>query len=230
MQEKRDFRKSLSQNLRDGLFNYLTKKELNLVNNNSNEIVYKKDELIFKQGTRPSYIAFIKKGLIKISLEDNNQELVITIEKKGKIIGLQALAPAVIYPYSGYACEEVKATLFDIEVINSIILTNPKFSAGIIKLINDDTIFCYDRLACLSLKQIHGKVAHLMLFLSLYVYKRKVFTTPFSKKDMALITNMSQESFSRVLADFISDKIIGFDGNQVSIFDFRKLRHIDLVG
>jgi CRP-like cAMP-binding protein len=230
MPAKHDFKKGLTPAIKRRLFNELSVDELMLINNNTIEAVYKKGEMIFKQGTKPSYIIYIKKGLVKISIEEYNQELVLAIENKGKMLGLQALFPSDIYPYSGYTCEEVKACLFDINTIKSIILTNPKFSAGIMKHIIEDAIFGYDRMACLSLKQIHGKVAHLMLFLSLYIYKKKVFTTPFSKKEMALITNMSQESFSRVLRDFVSDKIIEFEGNQVSILNYKKIRHLNDVG
>jgi CRP/FNR family transcriptional regulator len=230
MQQKHDFRKGLTPAIREGLFNKLSGKELALINNNSIETVYKKGEMIFKQGTKASHIAFIKKGLVKISYEENSRELVLAIENRGKILGLQALLKPGIYPYSGYACEDVSVSLFDISSFNSIILANPKFSAGIMKLIIEDSIFGYDRIACLTLKQIHGKVAHLLLFLSLYVYKKKVFITPFSKKDLALITNMSQESFSRVLSDFIADKIIEFEGNKISILDFEKIRHLNIVG
>ena len=85
-------------------------------------------------------------------------------------------------------------------------------------------------MACLTLKQLHGRFADLLLCLSLRIYKRKEFTIPLTKKDMASITNMSPESMSRVLKDFKKDKIIDLKGNKVSILNFEKIRHLSVVG
>jgi CRP-like cAMP-binding protein len=216
--------------VKPGPFNELTEDELNLINKNTIETIFTKGETILKQGTKPSHIAYIKKGLVRMSFDDNGQELVLSLECKGKLIGLQALFPSDVYPYSGFACEEVKACLFDINTVKSLILTNPKFGAALMKLMNEYAIFIYNRMACLSLNQIQGRFSHLLLYLSLSVYQKKVFSTPLSKKDMALITNMSQESLSRVIRDFISEKFIKFEGNKISILNYEKIRHLSVVG
>jgi CRP-like cAMP-binding protein len=201
-----------------------------LLDKNTFVTIFKKGERIFKQGINPSHIAFIKEGLVKMSFEENGQELVLSLESSGKMIGLQALFPTDVYPYSAYACEEVEACLFDINTFKLLILNNPEFGSALMNVMNEDAIFMYNRMACLSLRQMHGKFAHFMLFLSLSVYKKAIFTTPLSKKDMALMTNMSQESFSRVAKDFISDNIIKFDGKVISILDFEKIKHFSIVG
>lgn len=85
-------------------------------------------------------------------------------------------------------------------------------------------------MACLTLKQLHGRFADLLLCLSLRIYKKKVFNVPLSKKDMAAIMNMSQESISRVIKDFTVEKIMNMEGNQISILNFEKIRHLSLVG
>jgi CRP/FNR family transcriptional regulator len=212
------------------LFKGLNDNELNLIQKNTVEAIYKKGESVFKQGTKPYGIVFIKKGLVKISFFDNDQELVLSLESRGKIIGLQALFPSDVYPYSAFACEEVKACLFDIQTVKSIIPANPGFSSALMNLMNEYAIFIYKRMACLSLHQIHGRFAHLLLHLSLSVYKKKVFTTPLSKKDMALVTNMSQESLSRVIHDFISDNLIAFEDNRISILNYQKIKHLSIAG
>jgi CRP-like cAMP-binding protein len=213
-----------------GPFNELNDEELILINKNTIEAVFAKGETIVKQGTKPSHIAYIKKGLVKISFDDNGQELVLSLESKGKIIGLQALFPSDVFPYSGYACEEVKACLLDVNTVKSLILQNPRFGTALMKLMNEYAILVYNRMACLALNQIQGRFSHLLLFLSLSVYKKKVFTTPLTKKDMALVTNMSQESLSRVIREFMADKLITFEGNKISILDFEKIRHLSIVG
>ncbi len=95
---------------------------------------------------------------------------------------------------------------------------------------NDETLFAYERMASLSLKQLQGRFADILLCLSLRIYKKKSFKIPLSKKDLAGITRMSQESLSRVIKDFTKDNIIEFKGNHISILDFEKVRHLSRVG
>jgi CRP-like cAMP-binding protein len=211
-------------------FNELSNDELIQVNKNRIEITYKKGESIFKQNTMATHLAYIRKGLVKVSTEHGNQELVLSVETNGKFIGIQALYAQNMYPFSVVACEEVSVCLIDIQTISALVSTNAKFSATLLKLLNEDLLFSYSRMACLSLKQLHGRFADLLLCLSLRIYKRKKFSIPLSKKELSLIANMSQESLSRVIRDFITEKIIDFEGNEITILDFEKIRHLSLVG
>ena len=47
---------------------------------------------------------------------------------------------------------------------------------------------------------------------------------------MAALTNMSQESLSRVIKDFISDKLVDIKGNEITILNYEKVRHLSMVG
>lgn len=215
---------------KSGPFHNLTGLELFLMNRNVVQAVFKKGELIFKQGTESSHIAYIRKGLVKICLNENDQEMLLSVEKRGNWIGLQALNPTTHYPYSASACEDVELCLFNTGSINAFIQNNASFGSALMKLLNESAVLNYKRMASLCLKQVHGKFADLMLFLSLSIYKKTAFTTSLSKKDMASLTNMSPESFSRVLKDFIKDKIISYEGDQVKILDYDKMRKISFSG
>jgi len=200
------------------------------MNRNRVEVSFKKGETIFKQGSMAAHMAYIKNGMVKISQEHGSQELVISLAGRGQLIGVQFLFSSNLIPYSVIAMDDVSICLLEISAINQTLEENPKFASSMLKVVNDETIFLYGRMACLSLKQLHGRFADLLLCLSLRIYKRKIFSTPLSKKDMALVTNMSQESFSRVIKDFVSDKIIEFKGSQITILNYEKVRHLSLVG
>lgn len=211
-------------------FKMLTAEELIQINKNRVEITFKKGEAIFKQGALTGHIAFIKSGLVKVYREHGDTELILSLESKGKMIGLQAIFSQGIYPYSVSAYDDVSACLIDINSVRELIGKNARFGEQILTIINEDSLFSYNRMACLTLKQLHGRFADLLLCLSLRIYKRKEFKIPISKKDMASITNMSQESLSRVLKDFTGDRIIDMKGNKISILNFDKIRHLSVVG
>ena len=120
--------------------------------------------------------------------------------------------------------------LLDINSVRELIDQNPRFGASILKMINEVTVRYYKRMACLTLKQLHGRFADLLLCLSLRIYKRNKFTVPLSRKDMAEIMNMSQESLSRVIKDYKTDKILEIGGSKFNILDFDKIQKLSMVG
>lgn len=224
------FKKCIDCECKSLPFMKLNVDELIHINKNRVDVSFKKGEAIFKQGVLAGHIAYIKSGLVKVYREHGDMELILSLESKGKMIGLQAIFSQSIYPYSVSAYDDVTACLLDINSVRDLIGKNAKFGEQILNILNEESMFSYNRMACLALKQLHGRFVDLLLCLSLRIYKRKEFKVPLSKKDMALITNMSQESMSRVLKDFTKDKIIDFKGNKISILNFEKIRHLSVVG
>jgi len=168
-------------------FKKLSVDELIQINKNRVDVSFKKGETIFKQGALAGHIAFIKSGLVKVYIEHSGNEMILSLESKGKMIGLQAIFSQSIYPYSVSAYDDVNACLLDINSVRDLIGNNARFGEQILNIINDESLFSYNRMACLTLKQLHGRFADLLLCLSLRIYKRKEFKVPLSKKDMASI-------------------------------------------
>ena len=211
-------------------FQFLEPDELAYINRNRVDIDFKKGESLCKQGTFASHIIFIRKGLIKIYSEEGNIDLVLSIESKGYFLGLQAIFKPHKIPYSSVACEDTTVCLMDINAFGELIQKNAKFAAGMLKRINDDTLRGYERMATLGLKQLHGRLADLLLCLSVRIYKNRKFLTSLSRKDMAGITVMSNESLSRVLKDFKDDNILKVSGNQFEILNIESLRRLSKLG
>lgn len=224
------YKKCLGCSCMSAPFKELTNEELIQINRNRVEVNFKRGENIIKQGALAGHIVYIKSGLVKVYREHANDELILSVENRGKLLGLQALYSKNIYPYSVKAYTDTSVCLHDIKSIDNFIHENAKFSASILHHLNDESLFSYNRMACLTLKQLHGRFADLLLCFSLRLFKRKKFTMPISKKDMAAITNMSQESLSRVIKEFVSENIIELKGKEITIIDFERVRHLSQVG
>lgn len=200
--------------------------ELIQINKNRVEVSFKRGEIIIKQGALANQLVYVKSGLVKVYREQGNEEMVLALETKGKMLGLHAIHSKNIFPYSVMAYEDVSVCLLELSAVKLLLNSNVKFASKMFNLLNEDSLFIYDRLACLTMKQVHGRFADLLLCLSLRIYKRKSFVVPLTKKDMAQIMNMSQESFSRVIKEFTDDNIIDFSGNQIVIKNFEKIRSL----
>jgi CRP-like cAMP-binding protein len=211
-------------------FKQLSSGELIQINKNRVEVNFKKGETIIKQGALAGHIAYVKNGMVKVCRDHGNEELVLALETKGKLLGLHALFNQSVYNYSVYACEDISVCLHDINSFSSFVQSNSNFGTEILKHLNEEILFSHERMESLSLKQLQGRFADILLCLSLRIYKKKTFKIPLTKKDLAGITLMSQESLSRVIKDFTRDKIIEFKGNEISILDYDAVRHLSVVG
>ena len=114
-------------------FKELTQEQLIEINRNRVEVTFKKGETIFKQGVLAGHLAYLKSGLVKLYRENGKDELILSIEGRGKLLGLQSLFGKNIYPYSVQAYTETSVCLHDLKTIRSFLDENPKFSTQLLK-------------------------------------------------------------------------------------------------
>ncbi len=72
-------------------FDLLTEDEQKLVDDNMVEVFYKKGEIICKQGSFASKIIFLSEGLVKVYLEGQPKNLILTITPKNNLVGLPSI-------------------------------------------------------------------------------------------------------------------------------------------
>ena len=78
----------------------------------------------------------------------------------------------------------------------------------------------------ISQKQMHGRMADAMIYLSDDIYKNHTIGEEISRQDIAEYTCMSKDSAIRVLKEFERDRIVGLHGRQIQVLDSGKLREI----
>jgi CRP/FNR family transcriptional regulator len=216
---------------KNSCFDELTKDELDLIEENKISLNYKKGEIISKQGSFASHIIYLKKGLAKVYIEGKSKNLVLKITSPGNLIGLPCLFDGnntFLYSASTYVDSEVE--LIDIQLFKKIILQNPKFAFRIINTLNENTVQTYGRFFCLTNKQMHGRLADILLCLSQRIYKCDAFNLPLTRSDLAELTGMSPESVIRVMKDFKEDELIKITGKDIELLNIEMLMKISEVG
>ncbi len=91
MLQGRAIKKCIDCKCKSHPFTKLSADELIKINKNRVEINFKKGETIVKHGALAGHLVYIKKGLVKVFREHGNNELVLSLESKGKMLGLQAI-------------------------------------------------------------------------------------------------------------------------------------------
>jgi len=213
------------------LFNELTKEEQKIIDANKVTITYKKGEMICKQGSFASNIIHIKEGLAKVYLEGEANNLILKIAPKNSLIGMPSIYEGnntFVYSVSTYT--ESVVDLIDMNVFQHLLQTNPKFGFRALNIMNENIIQIYGRFFCLSNKQLHGRIADILMCLKDRVYKKDVFEFCFSRSELAELTNMSTESVIRVMKNFKDDGLIQQENRTLQILNPDMLNKISSLG
>lgn len=212
-------------------FDLLTVAERELIESTSLTVNYKKGETICKQRAFASHIMYIEKGLVKVYLEGPPKDLILTITPKNNLIGIQSIFEGnnkFLYSVSTYTDTSVR--MIDIQVFKQMLRQNPLFAYRIINILNESISQGYGRFFSLTQKQLHGRLADILLCLSRKIFKSESFDLPLSRSDLSDLTSMSTESVIRIMKDFKDDGIIETNNKSIVLLDIPRLERISEKG
>ena len=212
-------------------YELLTVDEKLLIDNHSVSISYKKGETVCKRGAFASHIFFLEEGLVKIFIEEKSKNLIIALSTKNNLLGLTSILDGNDkLPYSITTYTDSRIRIIDIQVFRQILKQNSAFSYHIINLLNESTAQIYGRFFSLTQKQLHGRLADILLCLSNRIFKNRSFNLPLSRADLADLTGMSTESVIRMIKEFKDDGLIDMNCKQVELLDIGRLERISEFG
>ncbi|MBA7700537.1 Transcriptional activator protein Anr [subsurface metagenome] len=212
-------------------FNYLSKEELEFFNTNKITIRYKKGETIIKQGTVFNQVISFNAGLAKLNIEvDSRRNLLIGLIRPSEILAGPGMFSDNKYTFSVTALIDSIICLIDVDTFKKILRSNEKFAESFLNSFSQRYIDTCNRFVSITQKQMHGRVADALIFLSESVYNSDNFELYFSRQELADFTGMSKESICRVLKEFNNEHIVHSKGRMISIQDKQVLRRINEAG
>ena len=216
---------------RSKCFKKLIPSELEFINQKSTQIQYRKGENICKQGAFASYVLYIADGLVINYLEcQGNKNINVTISKTSEFIGLSAIFGDNIYNYSALALRDSSICLIEKESLKKLLLNNGIFASEIIKWYCDKEIQLFSKIKSLGHKQMHGRLADVLLYLSNDELKQDSIFSYLSRKDIADFACISTESIVRLLAELKNENIIEMKGKKIKILQMDLLKEISRRG
>ena len=216
---------------RNLLFGELDDKEYEIINNARTEYVFKRGEVIKKEGERINSFLYMRKGLVKLYKTDRRgKDQILSINKPGDFINLLNIFSNAAYKYSIAALEETLVCDVKLDAFIDVVKNNSDFALSVlnrISKISDETI---ERRFALAQKQIKGRVANILLFLAEDVYRKNKFRLPVTRREVGELVSMTTENIIRTFSEFRKDGIIDLDGKVITILDFKRLKNIDKTG
>jgi CRP/FNR family transcriptional regulator len=197
----------------------------------SSQVKYFKGEIICKQGAYSPQIIFLQRGIAKLYLEHQGRNLILRLLSAGDFVGMPLVdASKSFFPYSVAALEDCLVLAINAENFNHILSMDNEFAKKIIDIQNQFTKVYFERFISLTQKQLHGRIADVVLHLSNDVHRSTTFQLLLTRKDLGEFAGMSTESAIRILREFHNDRIIDIEGKGIEILSADVLKKLSNLG
>ncbi|MDR0941228.1 MAG: Crp/Fnr family transcriptional regulator [Bacteroidales bacterium] len=211
-------------------FETLTPEEKELLCQKSTVLQYKKGEAICKQGAFANHIMLITEGLVKTYLESSNDKnLIISFITPTNWIELASIYDEN-FLLSVAAVKDSKVMLIDKTAFMELITANSVFSNGIVKQLTLNKKHYFKKITSLGNKQLHGRFADALLYLSKEVALSNIINLGITRKEMGEYAGISTESAIRLLSELNHDGIIELEGKIITILKENLLIKLSQIG
>ena len=212
-------------------FTHVTVDELTDICEIKEEKTYFKGDIITREGDRINEFLYLKEGLVKLSKSTiDGKDQIISFSKPFDFVSLLSVFSSNTYKYSVTAVEDSVVCALDLPVVKMHASQNAMFTMDLITRVSEAT----DKIVLDNLeikrKHLRGRVAHVLLYFSNYVYERDEFELPISRREIAEYIGMTTENVIRTLSEFRKDKIIKIFGKDIQIADKKRLENISEFG
>ncbi len=212
------------------LFCFLADNEKKLFADNSQFVKYKKSELIINKGTLNNQIFLLVNGYVKVSATVGENKRIIDVLKKDRILSIITIFSENTYKLSASAISDCELLIFNKNLLVNVMSNNYKFTSHLFKIISESAIKYINFLAFQNKRNVRGRVAEAILYLSYQVYNSNSFPLNFTRKEMAELSNTTTETIIRIFSEFKKDKIIEANGKVITIIDLEFLNKLAYSG
>jgi len=218
-------------NERIALFAGLTKEEMEIINDKRHEVRFDEGENIIKQGTAASNLVLLTTGMAKEYIEGyDHRNLILEIIKPWTIFGGTGVYVDMRYHYSVSALEETTACFIDTVNFKKLIRMNPDFTERFMNYCGTCSTKTFERFVSITQKQMHGRIADVLIYLAETIYSSHTFDITLSRQDISEFSGMSKDSAIRILKEFENEGIIQATGKSISINKMDLLKEISIKG
>ena len=216
------------------VFKTLPQKEKETLVQHHTYALYRKGELLVKEGEKPHGLICLAMGKVKSYKEGvGGREQILRMIRPQGFIGYRAIFAESTYCSSSVAIEDSAICIFEKDCVIRIIKRNPDLAMKFMRIFAEDLGFSNNRTVSLTQKHIRGRLAESLLVLrDTYGYENdgKTINVYLSREDIANLSNMTTSNAIRTLSNLASEEIIAIEGRKIMILDSSKLERISEIG
>lgn len=194
-------------------------------------VQYLKGETIFKQGAFAPYVMYVVEGLVKVYLQTGvDKNMNISVASEGEFLAFSSVFGEPVHTYSAQAISNTQICMIEKESLKQILLDNPEFALKITSQNYTNERHLFEVIKNISYKQMRGKLASALLYLSQEEFTKKKIFEFLTRQDIADFASISAESAIKFLKEFEKENIITLNGKNIIVDDTAQLMNISKNG
>jgi len=206
----------------------LPAEDLDILMAGKSEQVYKKGEIIFREGGFPSGIFYITEGKVKkYKVDKDGKEQIIYVANAGELLGYHAVLGEDRYPDCAAALEQSSIAFIPKEDFVTAIGQSKVLSKRLLKTLSHEFAVLANSVSLFAQKSVRERLALQLIVLR---EKYKVNFQPgmsveinMSRNDLASLVGTGKENIVRVLTEFKGEGILDTKGRKIIVKDVNKL-------
>lgn len=209
----------------------LTKNEVMKMEAHTNSTSMNTGDLLIRQQTPFHSIIYLREGYVKeFVINENSPDQIVQLIKPRSYIGLQSLFSDEVSAFSYKAISNIEVCYIQSGTFNSLIRGNGNFARKILFAVSNETLNNQKRILGLNQKQIFGKVADIIIYLSHQVYESDKFDLHLTRSELSQMIASTRESVTRALLWFQQEGMIRINKNKLEVLDIKRLTEISKKG
>ena len=213
------------------LFNGLPQEQLNEINQIAVNRKYQKGEVIFSEGDDGIGFFLIVTGQVKIyKVSAEGKEQILHIFGPGEPIGEVPVFTG--QPFPAHAETIVKSHLlyFPRSEFMRRIADNPSLALNLLAVLSMRLRQFTVQIENLSLKEVPGRLASYLIYLSQEQKNRQTVPLDISKGQLASLLGTIPETLSRIFAKMSQQRLIAVSGRDIRLLDHEGLQSLAVYG
>lgn len=213
----------------NSVFKTLTAEEYTYLEGEKHCSVYKKGEILYREGNRISGVYCIISGIIKIyKTGSDGKEQIVAFARKGELTGYRSVLSNEPACTTAEVLDEANICFIPSAVIFQLVKSNGDFSLSMLQLtckeLNQANSFIKD----IAQKTVRERLAEalLMLHLNFGVTPEGNLNIVLTREELANIVGTATESVIRLLSDFKSEKLISLNGKRIKLENIKLLEKL----
>lgn len=205
---------------------------LELVALHKKNILYKKGEIIFKEGQLVEGIWFLYSGKAKVHKPWGEQkELIIRFAADGDVLGHRGIGNNHTYPVSATALEPTITCFINTAFFLSSLKMNPELTYRLMMFYAEELQATEHRMRNLVQMDMKGRIADSLLTIQTQFGKDEKgnINMLISRQDLASFAGTSYESMFRILNELVNENVIELIDRNIKILDEKKLQGYTLA-
>ena len=206
----------------------LSANDVNLLMAHKSEQIYKKGEIVFREGAYPSGIFYIKEGKVKkYKVDKDGKEQIIYVANTGELLGYHAILAEDRYPDFAAALEESTIAFIPKEDFLITLNQSAVLNKRLLKTLSHEFAVLANSLTLFAQKSVRERLAlQLIVLREKYKVNFKAgmpVEINMSRDDLASLVGTVRENVVRVLSEFKEAGIVETKGRKIIVLNVARL-------